>query len=153
MAPCSPSLRPSNAVYFGQTFMCLSLSTDEFSTVGDHLLFTFPWNYDFRIPDWAATRFPSLDGTTKGKHVKKKPFVHLGAIKTLAGVNFQTYGKSGKWGQDLYHDLVAPSLRLPLDVETWRRDKKVVLPSNCSKPFSVYNVNWLDFGTKPYYTR
>jgi len=144
---------PSNALYFGQTFLCLSLSSSQFSTVGDHLLFTYPWTYDFRIPEWVADEFPSLDQTTKEEHVVKPPLAHLGEIQTLAGVQFKTFGKSGKWGQDLYHDLVAPSLGLPLNVETWRRDKKVVLPSNCSRPFPVYNVDFIDFRTQPYYTR
>lgn len=140
---------PSNAVYFGQTFLCVSLAADEFTTVGDHLLFTYPWAYDFRVPDWMSARFPSIDASTRQKHVTKPPYVHLGAIETLAGVSFQTFGKSGKWGKDLYHDFVAPRLRLPLQVETWRRDKKVVLPSNCSKPFPVNNVDYLNFQTKP----
>jgi len=137
-----------NAYFFGQTFLCLSLPTVAFSTVGDHLLYTYPWAYDFRIPAWLSSQFPSLAATTEGKHVKKKPFFHLGHLQTLAGVDFKLFGKTGKWGKDLYHDLVAPKLGFPLLVETWRRDTKVVLPSNCSKPYDVNNAAYLDFGTK-----
>jgi len=143
----------SNAHYMGQTFLCLSLDADQFTTVGRHLMYTYPWNYDFRIPSWMESRFPDLAASSQGEHVRRKPYYHLGSVQTRAGVDFKIFGKYSKWGKDIYHDLVAPSLGTSLNVETWRRDHKYVLTSNCSGEFDVYNVEDLDFHTDQFYTR
>jgi len=139
----------SNAYYMGQSFLCLSLGVDEFEAVGQHLQYAFPWAYDFKIPDWVQKRFPHLWSVANLKPVDGAPFSHIGQIATKKGLSFKTFGKSTEWGKDLYHDLVAPSLRRPLDVQTWRTvfpgNEDETLPSNCSLPFPVYNVKEVDF--------
>jgi hypothetical protein len=39
---------------------------------------------------------------------------------------------------DLYASLVAPTLKTPLDVESWRRGDEI--PQNCSLKYEVQNV-------------
>ena len=50
-----------------------------------------------------------------------------------------SYAKTGTWGQDLYHDLVAPSEKTPLMANTWLSGPGA-MPSDCSSPYSVWNI-------------
>ena len=54
-----------------------------------------------------------------GRHVRKPPFFKVATLKSLAGLAFTSFAKYTSFGKDLYADLVAPSLRTNLLVETW----------------------------------
>ena len=54
------------------------------------------------------------------------------------------FAKWTKFGKDLYADLVAPSLGVPLLVESWPNGPGK-MPSRCSGPFIVENVDEMDF--------
>lgn len=80
----------------------------------------------------------------KGKHVRKAPYFSTAQLTSLAGTQFTSFAKFTKWDKDLYADLVAPSLQVPLLVETWPNGPGK-MPSRCNSPFIVENVDEMDF--------
>jgi hypothetical protein len=46
------------------------------------------------------------------------------AIKTVGGTVFTVFSKNGKWNQDLYSGLVAPTINSDLTIETWMNGDK-----------------------------
>ena len=81
---------------------------------------------------------------SKGRHIRKPPFFSTVQLSSVAGVTFTSFAKYTSWGKDLYADLVAPSLQVPLAVETWPNGPGK-MPSRCSTPFIVENVDEMDF--------
>jgi len=62
-------------------------------------------------------------------------------LESLKGQDFTSFYKSGKFGKDLYEDLVAPKLESSLFVESWMHGKSGdLLPSDCMSSFKVYNI-------------
>ncbi|MDQ3707505.1 MAG: deoxyribonuclease II family protein [Chloroflexota bacterium] len=112
---------PSNELDYGQTLLCITLkdvATAE-AIAQQMLVQQGPQVYGTRLPQslppdsvWhklAAGDF-SLSHTPSDI-----PFTSKG------GATFRSIAKSRLWGQDLWSDLVGPSLGVDLDVESWRR--------------------------------
>ena len=80
----------------------------------------------------------------KGKKIKK-PFNHIVEFKSLNGLDFISFAKSEKFGEDLYADLVAPNLQTDMLVETWPNGPGK-LNSSCQKnTYHVLNIDSIDF--------
>lgn len=75
----------------------------------------------------------------RNETVMAAPFYNLVDIETVNGTVFRTFGKSRDFGKDLYEDWVAPMLKSDLQVEGWIHGPGN-LPSNCSLPFKVFNI-------------
>ena len=52
-------------------------------------------------------------------------------FQSLDGKEYLQFAKSGKWGMDLWDDLVAPQLQSPMNVETWRNGAGGRMSSIC----------------------
>jgi hypothetical protein len=72
-------------------------------------------------------------------------------ITTLAGVPYQQFAKSAKWGMDLWDDLIAPWYQAPMYVETWISGSGGPMSSMCynqtnpakekiNEKFDIYEV-------------
>jgi deoxyribonuclease-2 len=104
-----------------------------------------PQTYSPFIPDAIAPTSPmrELAGMPRVPDLKDPstiPFTSRG------GRSFESIAKSRNWGDDFWNDLVGPTLKVNLDVETWRRGK---LPSTADddKTHNVTDVLSVDLAT------
>ena len=83
------------------------------------LAFNHPYIYSANVPESFATRYPNLAAAAAGRHVHKPPYFRVASLKSAAATTFVSFAKDSRFNKDLYADLVAPSLRVGLLVETW----------------------------------
>jgi deoxyribonuclease-2 len=117
----APNLPAMPTPLYGQTFLCLSLTISTARSIAAQML-------SHQEPQVFGTRLPAgLD--------KDDPFLRLSQpIKandpadssvvdgaTRGGLPFKVIAKNRKWGKDFWNDLVGPTLKVDLDVETWIR--------------------------------
>lgn len=134
---------PHTGQRYGQTAMCISMDSANLDTVGKQLTFNNPFLYSVYIPQWVK-QYPQMVKASEGHHVKKAPFFNTEIIKSKQGETFTSFAKFTDFGKDLYADLVAPMLQVPLLVETWPNGPGK-MPSRCNGPFIVENVDEMDF--------
>ena len=134
---------PATGHTFGQSALCLSLGSDQLDTVGKQLTYNYPNIYHASVPQW-ATRYKNFVEASEGEHIRSAPYFNTAQLSTLAGESLTVFAKFTDFGKDLYADLVAPGLQVPLMVETWPRGPGK-MPSRCSGRFIVENINEMDF--------
>ena len=108
---------------YGQTFLCLSLDIATASQIaqqmGNH---QEPQVYLPRVPASLGKKDPlsliaqPLDPNAAGD-------ADVIECKTRGGLAFKVIAKNRKWGKDFWNDLVGPTLKADMDVETWIRGK------------------------------
>ena len=81
---------------------------------------------------------------SQGSHINTAPYFNTEILNTLAGESLTVFAKFTDFGKDLYADLVAPILQVPLMVESWPRGPGK-MPSRCETKFIVENINEMDF--------
>ena len=108
---------------YGQTFLCLSLSMATASKIAAQMAtHQEPQVYEPRIPKGLSTSDPL--------YLLTKP-LDPNAISASDSVDYATRGrlkfkviaKNRDWGKDFWNDLVGPTLKADMDVETWIRGK------------------------------
>jgi len=123
--------------YFGQAFLCITLTAKELHKLSPVMMITSPVVYS---TDLLGTRSKDAFSDIKEWAVDGKKDVETMTteveITSAAGTTFHFFGKSGEWGKpkygkDLYSDLVAPKMG-DLDMEGWRRGAGVWGPA-CGK--------------------
>ncbi|XP_062830182.1 deoxyribonuclease-2-alpha isoform X2 [Anolis carolinensis] len=135
---------PHSALLYGQTFLCVTYSYDQFKEIGKQLLFTEPHVYDCRVEGTFAQDLPALLNASEGRHVQKEPWNSSAPLTSLGGKEFVSFAKFRFFGDDLYSGWLAQALASDLYVEFWHRSTGI-LPSNCSGNFRVYNVEEVAF--------
>ncbi|KOX79099.1 Plancitoxin-1 [Melipona quadrifasciata] len=134
---------PESGTFYGQSFLCVSLGSDQFDIVGKQLLYNEIAVYAKNIPDIFGKQYPVLKNATNQKHVKTPPYNHKTVIRSLEMTEFTSFAKAGKWGKELYGDFVAPQLQSDLFVQSWLNSRGK-LPSICTRR-KIYNVKSLKF--------
>ncbi|KAK1117348.1 hypothetical protein K0M31_016719 [Melipona bicolor] len=134
---------PESGTFYGQSFLCVSLGSDQFDIVGKQLLYNEIAVYAKNIPDIFGKQYPVLKNAINQKHVKTPPYNHKTVIRSLEMTEFTSFAKAGKWGKELYGDFVAPQLQSDLFVQSWLNSRGK-LPSICTRR-KIYNVKSLKF--------
>lgn len=108
---------------YGQTFLCLSLDISAASKIAEQMSnHQEPQVYLPRIPDSLATDDPLyLLAQKLSPNAPADADVIDG--ETRGGLPFKVIAKNRKWGKDFWNDLVGPTLKSDMDVETWIRGK------------------------------
>uniref|UniRef100_A0A1I8AST7 Deoxyribonuclease II n=1 Tax=Steinernema glaseri TaxID=37863 RepID=A0A1I8AST7_9BILA len=136
---------PSNAHTFGQMGLCVSFGYDALPLLAEQLYYTNPNIYSSYLPLKIGTDVPLMKKVLAGQVSDMAPFYSMKTMKSSGGAGFVHFAKTGKFGKDLYHDLVAPRLASPLLVESWlhesAEDKNLF--SDCSGGYSVYNAKYV----------
>ena len=136
---------PHSGQNYGQTFLCVSLRTqDTANVIGSQLLYNRPFMYSTKVPDWGQINYPNFYQATLGRHIKNPPYYHTAPFKSLQGELFSSFAKYTDFDKDLYADLVAPSLKCNLLAETWPNGAGK-MNSSCNLQFHVENIDELDF--------
>jgi len=103
---------------YGQSFLCITMSTSQFDSIGQQQQMTRPYMYDSYISDSLASKAPGIADWFDGKNTETDS--NAISITSKGGVHFKHIAKSRDWGKDLYEDLVAPELNADLLAETWQ---------------------------------
>ncbi|ELU06802.1 hypothetical protein CAPTEDRAFT_171507 [Capitella teleta] len=131
---------PETGKLFGQTFLCISLGNQNFNTIGLQLKYTYPFIYDYSLPDVFTKDNPNLsDVLKKHAHVTKAPYKNLVSFQSLAGQEFTSFAKNSAFDADLYSAWLAPYYKSDMNVESWQNGRGK-LDSNCTGTFKVCNV-------------
>lgn len=140
---------PHTGQMYGQTFLCISLTTKTVADeIGLQMMVNHPFIYSAFVPTWVDKKYQQLTMAAMGKHLRKPPYMKISAFKSMKGLTFTSFAKSAKFGQDLYADLVAPSLKTDLIVESWPNGPGK-MTSRCTGHYKVMNINSIDFHMKP----
>ncbi|KAM4856736.1 deoxyribonuclease-2-alpha [Urocitellus parryii] len=135
---------PHNAQTYGQTLLCVSFPLSQFSEIGGQLTYTYPLVYDFKLDGVIAQKLPILEKVVSGSHVTQEPWNSSVTLMSQAGTAFQSFAKSGKFGDDLYSGWLAAALGSNLQVQFWPNSRGT-LPSNCSGTQHVLDVTQISF--------
>jgi deoxyribonuclease-2 len=130
---------PLPTITFGQSFLCITLTTASFEDVGAQLQIIGPQFYDSTLSPTLTTKLPSFAAALAGTAASAS----TGSISfhSLGGLVFHHLAKSKNWGMELYENLVAPEYG-DLIVETWMNgDDDNKIPSSCKgKDGNKYEV-------------
>ncbi|XP_062968449.1 deoxyribonuclease-2-alpha [Cynocephalus volans] len=135
---------PYNARHFGQTLLCVSFPLTQFQRIGRQLTYAFPLVYDHKLEGVFAQKFPDLEEVVKGHHVRHAPWNSSVTLTSQEGATFQSFAKSGSFGDDLYSGWLATALGSNLQVQFWQNSPGI-LPSNCSGTWQVLDVTQIAF--------
>eukprot|EP00040_Diaphanoeca_grandis_P013819 m.69802 g.69802 ORF g.69802 m.69802 type:complete len:344 (+) comp24144_c1_seq1:107-1138(+) len=135
---------PVTETIYGQTFLCMSLSTSSVNSIAGQFLYTEPYLYDNTVPATVSAKYPNL-----GLLFNKK-FIHTAGTTTatfdVGGTSFTSLAKNKEWAQDLYEDLVAPTLGTDLIVESWIRGEALGPYCKTAYKHQVTDANSLAVG-------
>ncbi|KAK7505118.1 hypothetical protein BaRGS_00003688 [Batillaria attramentaria] len=131
-----------NASDYGQMFFCVSFGYSEsLGVLAKQLLYNYPQVYDHNLPASALKDFPLLADLVNSTRINQPPYHSIQHLSSLGGLPLTSFAKFTYFGADLYDNLVAPYLKVPLLVETWQHgDECDVLHTNCSTQYEVYNI-------------
>ena len=130
-------VNPSSTKY-GQSFLCLSLSLDELDGVASNMMINWPHVHDSSVPDALSGALPNVTAWLANQHVTD-PTATMREVRTQGGATFHAFAKNKQWNKQLYEDLVAPTLRMDLETETWQNGVGN-MPSYCKAAGYAYDV-------------
>ena len=127
---------------YGQTYLCLSLDIDTASKIAAQMA-------NHQEPQ---TYFPNAANLLKTNplFVLMQPLqphpqgnANVIDLKTEAGLPFKVIAKNREWNDDFWNDLVGPTLKEDMDVETWIRGKIPPIADNdgIHKTFDIKYIN------------
>nr|CDS28489.1 deoxyribonuclease ii [Hymenolepis microstoma] len=136
---------PNSSKEYAQHFLCVTLNYSCLETIADHLAISRPLILSFRLPESIEKSIPKLKKIFNHEAERNASlFLSSFLNATKDDVFLRVFSKSRKFNQDLYSDLVAPALKAPLYVETWRHSASN-LPSNCTTEYWVKNIEKLEW--------
>lgn len=134
-----PFQYPPNGKVNGQNFMCVSLGSNQFETVGKQLQFNEIRTYAANIPNALRAKYPTLVTATQNKRRYDQPYFSQAVIRSLGHTEFLSFAKAKNWNNDLYDAFVAPVLQTDLYVQSWLKTGDPI-PSICANR-NIYNVD------------
>ncbi|XP_053573822.1 deoxyribonuclease-2-alpha [Bombina bombina] len=135
---------PTNAFHNGQSFLCVTYSYNQFKDIGTQLLYNTISSYDSSIPETFSCDFPDLKAAAEDKQVTSRPWNRSVTLMSAGGKEFTSFSKTGKFRNDLYSGWLSEVLQSALYVQFWRNSAGI-LPSDCSIPHHVYNIDYIAF--------
>lgn len=133
---------------YGQTFLCLSLALDTASQIADQMRnHQEPQVYTPRVPETLDKRDP-LYLLTQTLQPNAPGDSNVIDCRTRGGLAFKVIAKNRKWGKDFWNDLVGPTLKADMDVESWIRGKipPVLDSDGIHKTFDVKYIDLSPLG-------
>ncbi|MCB0712224.1 MAG: deoxyribonuclease II family protein [Ignavibacteriae bacterium] len=108
---------------YGQTFLCISLDIATASKIAQQMAnHQEPQVYLPRVPASLAKDDP-LYLLTQTLNPNATGASDVIECTSRGGWPFKVIAKNRKWGKDFWNDLVGPTLKADMDVETWIRGK------------------------------
>ncbi|TRY82604.1 hypothetical protein DNTS_032559, partial [Danionella cerebrum] len=131
---------PSSGKYYGQTLLCITLSYRQFPLISQQLAYLNPRVYNCSVPKQFHQDIAVVAQICDGEPPGIKNRRSLQKLESVRGQTFISFAKSHKYVEDIYAAWVAQALKTDLLVESWLHQAHG-LPSNCSLPWHVMNIN------------
>ena len=133
-----------NAWTYAQSLLCLSVSAKTLNSVAYKYLLNRPNLYDTLFPSSLEPTYGNISNLVKGGYTTAKLCASQ-ILTTEGNQEFQLFGKTEEWNNDLYSACVAPTLQSDLWTETWIRGSAE--GPNCpTSGYDTLDINGLDFG-------
>ena len=131
---------------YGQTFLCLSLDLETAGMIANQMdNHQEPQLYTPKLPSSLKKDHP-LHLITKDVDPNAAGDSSVIQCKTRGGMKFQVIAKNRKWNKDFWIDLVGPTLKSSMMLETWIRGKIPPIKDSDGK-HHVHDVKFIDFQT------
>lgn len=137
-----PSPKAEPTPEYGQTYLCLTISIDTARQIAAQMLHhQEPQTYLCR-----TAGLPASDPLYQlSQPLAPNPPGDSSAIdlKTAAGMPFKVIAKNRGWNKDFWNELVGPTLKSDIDVETWIRGPRppVADSDGIHKTFDIKYIN------------
>ncbi|XP_034356255.1 deoxyribonuclease-2-beta [Arvicanthis niloticus] len=138
---------PNSGRRYAQSGICITFKYSQFETIDTQLLVLQPHIYSCFIPKsfrWELIHMPQMCTNSSSSKIPKR---RLGVLQSAQGLNFVHFAKSNSYIDDIFAAWIAQRLKTHLLAETWHR-KNYELPSNCSLPYHVYNIEAIQLTPK-----
>jgi deoxyribonuclease-2 len=133
---------------YGQTYLCISIDLATASKIADQMAnHQEPQVYVPRIPASLDKKDP-LYVLTQNLNPNAAADANVIQCKSRGGLAFQVIAKNRKWNKDFWNDLVGPTLKSDINVETWIRGKipPVLDSDGIHKTFDVKYIDLSPLG-------
>ncbi|XP_076134162.1 deoxyribonuclease-2-alpha-like [Alosa pseudoharengus] len=138
------SFWPQSGYHNGQSFICGTYEYSTFKDIAIQLEYIHVNPFNSHIPE---SFYPELQCVAnKGCYPKEAPYYRQLDMTTLAGHKFVSYAKYGKLHDDLFSAVLDKHMGGDFYAKSWGRLRHP-LPSNCSVPNIVYNVEQVQLPT------
>jgi deoxyribonuclease-2 len=137
-----PAVSWGGSTIYAQTFLCLSLESDQFEEAAAGMQFADPYVYDSAVPSGLSRALPATAALVAGQ---RQGGTRVKELATRAGARFLQVSKAGATGLDIYEDVLQPYLRQDMYVETWRRSPMMDSYCRPQYPYDSLNVQGLTF--------
>ncbi|KAL6728022.1 hypothetical protein Aduo_009835 [Ancylostoma duodenale] len=133
---------PKTGSMYAQSFLCLSLSVNFLEEIGQYMRFAHVSPFLNNLPEFHKIIAPSLVDVAAKRTLPSSAtvFKTIRELKTLNGTIAKGFSKHKRFGADLWYNLIAPTLKTPMSVETWRKGNGKDIGSKCSKNKARQNV-------------
>lgn len=141
--PANGYVYPASGLPNGQSALCITFKTKELNEIGKQLLYNHPNIY---AKGSQAGVINNLDANVKSlfsdnpKFIRKPPFSRVATLTSNGNQLFTSFAKDNQYNGDLYSAIIAPKLRSPLYVETWRRGSGTPMDPSCQIKYKVEDV-------------
>lgn len=125
---------PEYAKLYGQSFLCISMTSSSINTIINQMLVNEPYIYEKSISTDHTMRYPNLTRLANGE--KDKIESKIDYLVSKGGVKFLDFAKSRYCECDLFDSIISRYLKSDMRTLTWGRP---YMPSVC-KPSVAYDV-------------
>ncbi|KAJ1347910.1 Deoxyribonuclease II [Parelaphostrongylus tenuis] len=133
---------PESGTKFAQSLLCISFGVDALPAVSQYMRFAQVTPYVTALPPSIKFLAPYFEDVIHKKSLSRSDtkFTYSQTIYTHDRTNVTIFSKHKKFNKDLWYGLIAPSLRTPLCVETWRNGAAQDVGTQCGGGENVYDV-------------
>ena len=137
---------PDEETTYAQSMLCFTLSLEDLNdTVGTAILMNRPAVYVNEVLPGQQRLLGNLVAALDGNYNNTAASFSSAVASPGSSQSFTVFAKTGKWGQDLYSNLVAPTLQGGLYVESWIRGYAIGPSCAPAVPYTVLDVSGVAF--------
>lgn len=130
---------------FGQTYLCIALDMATLSKIAAQMAnHQEPQVYLPKIPASLSKTDP-LFLLTQTLNPSAPGDSNVLECTSRGGLAFKVIAKNRKWGKDFWDDLVGPTLKADMDVETWIRGGQITTTVDSDGVHKTVDVKFIDF--------
>ena len=139
-----PGAKAAPVPTYGQTYLCISIDLDTAAQLALQMVnHQEPQVYLPHVPS-TLPKSNDLYRLTQRIDPNAPADSDVRDYRSTGGLRFKVIAKNKQWNRDFWNDLVAPSLEVDLDVETWIRGE---VPPMLDKEgvYRTYDIKYIDF--------